>query len=91
MENNDVLHIAGGGFGIYNTAQSNVEEAVPRVLQTLQMEASRGFFERMFLLAVFHCAAVLITECLQGLSSNTPTPHHTLCTLGALHVGMQTG
>lgn len=49
MENNDVLHIAGGGFGIYNTAQSNVEEAVPRVLQTLQMEASRGCFERIFL------------------------------------------
>ena len=39
LEDNDVLHIAGGGFGIYNTAQSDVEEAVPRLLQTLQMEA----------------------------------------------------
>jgi len=38
LEDNDVLHIAGGGFGIYNTAQNDVEEAVPRLLQTLQME-----------------------------------------------------
>lgn len=41
MEDNDVLHISGGGFGIYNTAQVNVEAAVPRVLETLQMEVDQ--------------------------------------------------
>jgi hypothetical protein len=38
MEDNDVLHLVGGGYGIYNTDQSDVEEAVPRVMQTLQVE-----------------------------------------------------
>ncbi len=38
LEDNDVLHLVGGGYGIYNTAMTDVEEAVPRVLQTLQYE-----------------------------------------------------
>jgi hypothetical protein len=33
-----VLHVVGGGYGIYNTSMTDVEEAVPRVLQTLQYE-----------------------------------------------------
>jgi hypothetical protein len=38
LEDGDILHAVGGGYGIYNTAMTDVEEAVPRVLQTLQME-----------------------------------------------------
>jgi glucosamine--fructose-6-phosphate aminotransferase (isomerizing) len=38
LEDNDVLHIVGGGYGIYNTAQADVEAAVPRKLQLLDME-----------------------------------------------------
>ena len=38
LEDNDVLHIVGGGYGIYNTAQADVEAAVPRRLQLLDME-----------------------------------------------------
>ena len=41
LEDNDVLHLTGGGYGIYNTGGSDVEEAVPRVLLTLQMEVER--------------------------------------------------
>ncbi|KAF5827968.1 hypothetical protein DUNSADRAFT_18444 [Dunaliella salina] len=41
LEDNDVLHLTGGGYGIYNTAQQDVEEAVPRVLLTLQMEVEQ--------------------------------------------------
>lgn len=38
LEDNDVLHVVGGGYGIYNTAQADVETAVPRRLQLLEME-----------------------------------------------------
>ena len=41
LEDNDVLHLTGGGYGIYNTGGSDVEEAVPRVLLTLQMEVEQ--------------------------------------------------
>ncbi len=41
LEDNDILHLCGGGYGIYNTEQTNVEEAVPRVLLTLQMEVEQ--------------------------------------------------
>lgn len=38
LENDDVLHLQGGGYGIYNTATGgDVDEAVPRVLLTLQV------------------------------------------------------
>ena len=37
LEDNDVLHLQGGGYGIYNTTGQDVEEAVPRVLLTLQV------------------------------------------------------
>uniref|UniRef100_A0A7R9V3S4 glutamine--fructose-6-phosphate transaminase (isomerizing) n=1 Tax=Chlamydomonas euryale TaxID=1486919 RepID=A0A7R9V3S4_9CHLO len=41
LEDNDVLHVTGGGYGIYNTGGQDVDEAVPRVLQTLQMEVEQ--------------------------------------------------
>ncbi|KAG2485969.1 hypothetical protein HYH03_015293 [Edaphochlamys debaryana] len=41
LEDNDVLHLCGGGYGIYNTEGHNVEEAVPRVLLTLQLEVEQ--------------------------------------------------
>ncbi|GLI68179.1 hypothetical protein VaNZ11_012521 [Volvox africanus] len=41
LEDNDVLHLCGGGYGIYNTSGENVEEAVPRVLLTLQLEVEQ--------------------------------------------------
>lgn len=41
LEDNDVLHLSGGGYGIFNTGGSDVEEAVPRVLLTLQLEVEQ--------------------------------------------------
>jgi glucosamine--fructose-6-phosphate aminotransferase (isomerizing) len=41
LEDNDVLHIVGGGYGIYNTRQADVETAVPRRLQVLQLEVDQ--------------------------------------------------
>lgn len=41
LEDNDVLHLTAGGYGIYNTSQQDVEEAVPRVLLTLQVRCLR--------------------------------------------------
>lgn len=41
LEDNDVLHIVGGGYGIYNTAQADVETAVPRRLQLLEVEVDQ--------------------------------------------------
>ena len=41
LEDNDVLHLMGGGHGIYNTEQQDTDEAVPRVLHTLQMEVEQ--------------------------------------------------
>uniref|UniRef100_A0A7S0WPK8 glutamine--fructose-6-phosphate transaminase (isomerizing) n=1 Tax=Chlamydomonas leiostraca TaxID=1034604 RepID=A0A7S0WPK8_9CHLO len=41
LEDNDVLHLTAGGYGIYNTSQQDVEEAVPRVLLTLQVEVEQ--------------------------------------------------
>ncbi|GBF90739.1 hypothetical protein Rsub_03040 [Raphidocelis subcapitata] len=40
LEDDDVLHVAGGGYGIYNAANRG-DEAVPRVLQTLQLEVDQ--------------------------------------------------
>lgn len=41
LEDNDVLHIVGGAYGIYNTRQADVETAVPRRLQVLQLEVDQ--------------------------------------------------
>lgn len=41
LEDDDVLHLTAGGYGIYNTQQQDVEEAVPRVLLTLQLEVEQ--------------------------------------------------
>ena len=41
LEDNDVLHIVGGGYGIYNTAQADVETAVPRELLRLEVEVDQ--------------------------------------------------
>jgi len=38
LEDNDVLHLAGGGYGIYNMNMTDVHEAVPRELLTLQSQ-----------------------------------------------------
>ena len=38
MEDNDVLHICQGGYGIFNADNSNKESAVHRVVQTLEIE-----------------------------------------------------
>lgn len=36
-----MLHMVGGGYGIYNTAQADVETAVPRTLQLLEVEVDQ--------------------------------------------------
>lgn len=41
LEDNDVLHIVGSGYGIYNTGGQDVEEAVERIFMTLQMEVDQ--------------------------------------------------
>lgn len=41
LEDNDILHVVGSGYGIYNTGQQDVEEAVDRVFMTLQMEVDQ--------------------------------------------------
>lgn len=43
LEDDDVLHVAGGGYGIYNLALSGGGEGVtvPRVIQTLQLEVDQ--------------------------------------------------
>jgi glucosamine--fructose-6-phosphate aminotransferase (isomerizing) len=38
LEDGDVLHVCGGGWGVYNMGQPDIEQAVPRALQTLEME-----------------------------------------------------
>jgi glucosamine--fructose-6-phosphate aminotransferase (isomerizing) len=41
LEDDDVLHVAGGGYGIYSAAQRGSDETVPRALQTLQVEVDQ--------------------------------------------------
>jgi glucosamine--fructose-6-phosphate aminotransferase (isomerizing) len=41
LEDDDVLHVAGGGYGIYNAGQRGGDETVPRALQTLQVEVDQ--------------------------------------------------
>lgn len=41
MEDNDILHVCGGGYGIFNAANANVDNAVHRVVQTLEIEVSQ--------------------------------------------------
>lgn len=41
LEDGDVLHVCGGGWGIYNVNEAEVEKAVPRALQTLEIEVEQ--------------------------------------------------
>lgn len=41
LEDGDLLHLRLGGYGIYNLKSANGDEAVPRVLLTLQMEVEQ--------------------------------------------------
>lgn len=38
MEDNDVLHVCQGGYGIFNADNSNENRAVDRIVQTLEIE-----------------------------------------------------
>jgi glucosamine--fructose-6-phosphate aminotransferase (isomerizing) len=41
LEDNDVVHLCKGTYGIFNTRMSDKKLAVPRVLQTLEMELTQ--------------------------------------------------
>jgi glucosamine--fructose-6-phosphate aminotransferase (isomerizing) len=41
LEDGDVLHVCSGGWGIYNVNEADVEKAVPRALQTLEIEVEQ--------------------------------------------------
>jgi hypothetical protein len=65
LEDNDVLHIVGGGYGIYNTAQADVETAVPRRLQLLEMEVDSIMKVRhvdLSSLCMTHCRRCVVSQ-----------------------------
>uniref|UniRef100_A0A383VJC3 glutamine--fructose-6-phosphate transaminase (isomerizing) n=1 Tax=Tetradesmus obliquus TaxID=3088 RepID=A0A383VJC3_TETOB len=68
LEDNDVLHIVGGGYGIYNTRQADVETAVPRRLQVLQLEVDqimKGGYEH-YMQKEIHEQPEAITQSMRG-------------------------
>jgi hypothetical protein len=69
LEDNDVLHIVGGGYGIYNTAQTDVETAVPRRLQLLEVEVDQ-------------IMKVCLKRGRQDRAAMPDWPHRCMCTAG---------
>lgn len=63
-----MLHICGGGWGIYNVNEDDIEKAVPRALQTLEIELeqiTKGGYEH-FMLKEIHEQPESVIETTRG-------------------------
>jgi glucosamine 6-phosphate synthetase-like amidotransferase/phosphosugar isomerase protein len=68
LEDGDVLHVCGGGWGIYNLGAADVDAAVPRALQTLQVEVDqimKGGYDH-FMLKEIHEQPEALVQTMRG-------------------------
>ena len=68
LEDNDVVHLCKGAYGIFNVGHSDRSVAVPRVLQTLEMEVNhimKGGYNH-FMQKEIHEQPESITETMRG-------------------------
>lgn len=68
LEDNDVVHLCKGAYGIFNVGHSDRSLAVPRVLQTLEMEVNhimKGGYNH-FMQKEIHEQPESITETMRG-------------------------
>ncbi|KAL3156749.1 hypothetical protein ABBQ38_001024 [Trebouxia sp. C0009 RCD-2024] len=98
LEDNDVVHLCKGAYGIFNVGHADRRLAVPRVLQTLEMEVNhimKGGYNH-FMQKEIHEQPESITETMRGRVKFVPSPNKTVdpyqmrrITLGGLsdHLG----
>ena len=68
LEDNDVVHLCKGAYGIFNVGHTDRSLAVPRVLQTLEMEVNhimKGGYNH-FMQKEIHEQPESITETMRG-------------------------
>ena len=68
MEDNDVVHLCKGAYGIFNVGHPDRSLAVPRVLQTLEMEVNhimKGGYDH-FMQKEIHEQPESVTETMRG-------------------------
>ncbi len=77
LEDNDVVHLCKGAYGIFNVGHSDRTLAVPRVLQTLEMEVNhimKGGYNH-FMQKEIHEQPESITETMRGRVKFVPSPN----------------
>lgn len=77
LEDNDVVHLCKGAYGIFNVGHSDRALAVPRVLQTLEMEVNhimKGGYNH-FMQKEIHEQPESITETMRGRVKFVPSPN----------------
>lgn len=77
LEDNDVVHLCKGAYGIFNVGHSDRSLAVPRVLQTLEMEVNhimKGGYNH-FMQKEIHEQPESITETMRGRVKFVPSPN----------------
>lgn len=68
LEDNDVVHLCKGAYGIFNIEHPDRSLAVPRVLQTLEMEVNhimKGGYDH-FMQKEIHEQPESVTETMRG-------------------------
>ena len=68
LEDNDVVHLCKGAYGIFNVGHPDRSLAVPRVLQTLEMEVNhimKGGYDH-FMQKEIHEQPESVTETMRG-------------------------
>ena len=81
LEDNDVVHLCKGAYGIFNVGHSDRALAVPRVLQTLEMEVNhimKGGYNH-FMQKEIHEQPESITETMRGRVKFVPSPNKVCC------------
>ena len=81
LEDNDVVHLCKGAYGIFNVGHSDRSVAVPRVLQTLEMEVNhimKGGYNH-FMQKEIHEQPESITETMRGRVKFNSSPDKVCC------------
>lgn len=76
LEDNDVVHLCKGAYGIFNVGHPDRSLAVPRVLQTLEMEVNhimKGGYDH-FMQKEIHEQPESVTETMRGRVKFTKSP-----------------
>lgn len=87
LEDNDVVHLCKGAYGIFNIGHPDRSLAVPRVLQTLEMEVNhimKGGYDH-FMQKEIHEQPESVTETMRGRVKFRKSPERVcLCNIAVM-------